>query len=133
MITSMNESSTIRPSAIRQRVLAGAGRGAMVFEFRAGHAGPEGRRLRFALFDRSTRNWIQTLKMLAAGSPRIGIEPLVRVPRSEYHFMARSTSARSVMVPMVESVEVAALAGRRFRPGQARRAFGVRTTTRAAT
>jgi 2-dehydro-3-deoxyglucarate aldolase/4-hydroxy-2-oxoheptanedioate aldolase len=45
----------------------------------------------FALFDMEHAGLgFETLKMLAAGCRGIGIEPLARVPRSEYHFMARA-------------------------------------------
>jgi 2-dehydro-3-deoxyglucarate aldolase/4-hydroxy-2-oxoheptanedioate aldolase len=72
----------------------------------------------------------ETLKMLAAGCRGIGIEPLVRVPRSEYHFMARAldVGAFGVMVPMVESAaEARRIAEATHYPPQGRRgaAFGV--------
>ncbi len=130
----MGQTTGVRPSAIRQRVLAGETvAGAMIFEFFAPgmpqvlkSAGCE-----FALFDMEHAGLgFETLKMLAAGCRGIGIEPLVRVPRSEYHFMARAldVGAFGVMVPMVESAEEA----RRIEeathyPPQGRRgaAFGV--------
>ena len=124
----------VRPSAIRQRVLAGDPvAGAMIFEFFAPGmpqvlkaAGCE-----FALFDMEHAGLgFETLKMLAAGCRGIGIEPLVRVPRSEYHFMARAldVGAYGVMVPMVESAEEARrIAEATHYPPQGRRgaAFGV--------
>jgi 2-dehydro-3-deoxyglucarate aldolase/4-hydroxy-2-oxoheptanedioate aldolase len=47
----------------------------------------------------------ETLKSLFAGCRGIGITPLARVPRGEYHFLARALDigAHGVMVPMVES------------------------------
>ena len=124
----------VRPSAIRQRVLAGETvAGAMIFEFFAPglpqvlkSAGCE-----FALFDMEHAGLgFETLKMLAAGCRGIGIEPLVRVPRSEYHFMARAldVGAFGVMVPMVESAaEATRIAEATHYPPQGRRgaAFGV--------
>ena len=109
----MGESFGVRPSAIRQRVLAGdTVTGAMIFEFFSPGmpqvlkaAGCE-----FALFDMEHAGLgFETLKMLVAGCRGIGIEPLARVPRSEYHFMARAldVGAHGVMVPMVESAEEA--------------------------
>lgn len=109
----MTVANGVRPSAIRQKVLGGETvAGAMVFEFFAPgmpqvlkSAGCE-----FALFDMEHAGLgFETLKMLAAGCRGVGIEPLVRVPRSEYHFMARAldVGAYGVMVPMVESAEEA--------------------------
>ena len=51
----------------------------------------------------------ETLKMLAAASRGTGVTPMVRVPRGEYHFIARAldVGAQGIMVPMVESVEQA--------------------------
>ena len=130
----MGESSGVRPSAIRQRVLAGdTVTGAMIFEFFAPGmpqllkvAGCE-----FALFDMEHAGLgFETLKMLAAGCRGIGIEPLARVPRSEYHFMARALDlgVHGVMVPMVESAEEARrIAEATHYPPQGRRgaAFGI--------
>ena len=109
----MTAATGVRPSAIRQKVLSGETvAGAMVFEFFAPgmpqvlkSAGCE-----FALFDMEHAGLgFETLKMLAAGCRGVGIEPLVRVPRSEYHFMARAldVGVYGVMVPMVESAEQA--------------------------
>ena len=130
----MGDSTGVRPSAIRQRVLAGeAVDGAMIFEFFAPGmpqvlkaAGCE-----FALFDMEHAGLgFETLKMLAAACRGIGIEPLVRVPRSEYHFMARAldVGAFGVMVPMVESAaEAQRIAEATHHPPHGRRgaAFGV--------
>jgi len=109
----MNIETGVRPSAIRQKVLRGETvAGAMVFEFFAPGtpqvlkaAGCE-----FALFDMEHAGLgFETLKMLAAGCRGVGIEPLVRVPRSEYHFMARALDVGTfgVMVPMVEAADEA--------------------------
>lgn len=130
----MADSSGARPSAIKQRVLAGETvAGAMIFEFFAPGMPQvlKGAGCEFALFDMEHAGLgFETLKMLAAACRGIGLEPLARVPRSEYHFMARAldVGAFGVMVPMVES---AAEAGRiveatRY-PPQGRRgaAFGV--------
>jgi 2-keto-3-deoxy-L-rhamnonate aldolase RhmA len=109
----MNSETGVRPSAIRDKVLRGETvGGAMIFEFFAPGtpqvlkaAGCE-----FALFDMEHAGLgFETLKMLAAACRGIGIEPLVRVPRSEYHFMARALDVGTygVMVPMVESADEA--------------------------
>jgi 2-dehydro-3-deoxyglucarate aldolase/4-hydroxy-2-oxoheptanedioate aldolase len=94
---------------LKARALAGESvRGAMVFEFFSPGmprvlkaAGCE-----FAMFDMEhTGLGFETLKMLFAGCRGIGIAPWVRVPRGEYHFLARAldVGAHGVMVPMVES------------------------------
>ena len=130
----MEQTTGVRPSAIRQRVLAGETvAGAMIFEFFAPGmpqvlkaAGCE-----FALFDMEHAGLgFETLKMLAAGCRGIGIEPLVRVPRSEYHFLARAldVGVHGVMVPMVENAaEAQRIAEATHYPPQGRRgaAFGV--------
>jgi 2-dehydro-3-deoxyglucarate aldolase/4-hydroxy-2-oxoheptanedioate aldolase len=95
---------------IRARALAGElVRGAMVFEFftpgvakMAALAGAE-----FALFDMEhTGLGLETLKTMVATCRGLGIAPMTRVPRGEYHFLARAldTGCHGVMIPMVESV-----------------------------
>ena len=130
----MNESHGVRPSAIRQRVLAGdTVSGAMIFEFFAPGMPQvlKASGCEFALFDMEhTGLGFETLKMLVAGCRGIGIEPLVRVPRSEYHFMARAldVGVHGVMVPMVESAaEAVRIAEATHYPPQGRRggAFGI--------
>ena len=59
----------------------------------------------FALFDMEhTGASLETMKAMVAGCRGIGLAPLVRVPRGEYHFIARALDigAHGVMVPMVE-------------------------------
>lgn len=118
----------------RARVLAGGTvPGAMVFEaFVPGipkvlrEAGCE-----FALFDMEhTGLGFETLKGLIAACRGIGIVPLARVPRGEYHFLARALDigAHGVMVPMVESgAEAARIAESTHYPPVGRRgaAFGI--------
>ena len=95
---------------LRERAMRGdTVRGAMVFEcFSPGIAqmltlaGAE-----FAMFDMEhTGLGFETLKGLAATCRGLPIAPMVRVPRGEYHFLARAldVGAQGVMVPMVESV-----------------------------
>lgn len=124
----------IRANAIKQRVLAGSTvRGAMVFEFLVPgipqvlkEAGCE-----FVLFDMEhTGLGFETLKGLFAACRGIDITPLVRVPRGEYHFLARAldTGAHGVMIPMVESgAEARIIAEATHYPPVGRRgaAFGV--------
>ncbi len=121
------------PRSLRERALAGETvRGAMVFEFFSpgvsqilAQAGAE-----FALFDMEhTGLGLETLKSLVATCRGLPIAPMVRVPRGEYHFLARAldVGAEGVMVPMVESVDQArAIAEATHYPPRGRRgaAFG---------
>jgi 2-keto-3-deoxy-L-rhamnonate aldolase RhmA len=124
----------VRANAIKQRVLSGdTVLGALVFEFFSPGMPQvlKGAGCEFALFDMEhTGLGFETLKMLVAGCGGAGIEPLVRVPRSEYHFLARALDlgVHGVMVPMVESAaEAARIAEATHYPPQGRRgaAFGV--------
>ena len=99
----------MRANAIKQEVLAGKTvAGAMVFEFFApgmsailANAG-----CRFVLYDMEhTGLGFETLKWLFSSCRGLPIEPMVRVPRGEYAWLARALDlgARGVMIPMVES------------------------------
>src|SRR6185436_19449707 len=99
----------MRPNAIKGDVLAGkAIAGAMVFEFFSpgmsailANAG-----CRFVIYDMEhTGLGYETLKWLFASCRGLPIEPMVRVPRGEYTWLARALDlgARGVMIPMVES------------------------------
>jgi 2-dehydro-3-deoxyglucarate aldolase/4-hydroxy-2-oxoheptanedioate aldolase len=85
----------------------------------------------FALFDMEhTGASLETMKAMVAGCRGIGLAPLVRVPRGEYHFIARALDigAHGVMVPMVGSAaEAAHVAACAHYPPAGRRgaAFGV--------
>jgi len=99
----------MKENAIKKAVLAGEPvAGAMVFEFFSpgmssilANAG-----CRFVLYDMEhTGLGFETLKWLFASCRGLPIEPMVRVPRGEYTWLARSLDlgARGVMIPMVES------------------------------
>ena len=103
----------MKPNLIKNDVLAGKPvAGAMVFEFFSpgmsailANAG-----CRFALYDMEhTGLGFETLKWLFASCRGLPIEPMVRVPRGEYTWIARALDlgARGVMIPMVESAEQA--------------------------
>jgi len=95
--------------------LAGGGRafGAMIFElFSPGlpqickNAGAD-----FILYDMEhTGLGLESLKTQFAICRGLGLTPMVRVPRGEYHFIARAldVGAMGIMVPMVGSAEEAA-------------------------
>ena len=100
-------------STIRQRVMAGEQvMGAMIFEFFSpgipqilSSAGCE-----YVLYDMEhTGIGFETLKDQVSFCRGLPIQPMVRVPRGEYHFLARALDIglRGVMIPMVESAEEA--------------------------
>ena len=118
---------------LRERAMAGdLVRGALIFEcFTPGVAQiAKNADCEFVLYDMEHAGLsIETLKMLCATCNGIGVEPIVRVPRGDYHFIARSldVGARGVMVPMVESRDQATAIAEAMRyPPQGRRgaAFG---------
>ena len=124
----------MRDNLVKQRLVRGETvLGSMVFEFftpgtpqilRA--AGAD-----FAIFDMEHSGvGMETIKMLMAASRGIGLVPMVRVPATEYHFMARAldVGAMGLMVPMVETAEQAKaiVAATRYPPiGRRGAAFGV--------
>lgn len=99
----------MKANAIKKDILAGKPvAGAMVFEFFSpgisailANAG-----CRFVLYDMEhTGLGFETLKWLFASCRGLPIEPMARVPRGEYTWLARALDlgARGVMIPMVES------------------------------
>jgi 2-dehydro-3-deoxyglucarate aldolase/4-hydroxy-2-oxoheptanedioate aldolase len=104
----------MRPNPVKHRVQSGGvSIGTFVFEFNttgigriAAEAGAE-----FAVFDMEHTGWgIETIRMLIATSRSTEMVPLVRVPATEYHFIARvlDMGAMGIMAPMVESAAQAA-------------------------
>jgi len=103
----------MRDNPVKQKITAG-GRafGSMVFEFFTPgiaqicrNAGAE-----FILYDMEhTGMGIETMKTQFALCRGLGLAPMVRVPATEYHFIARvlDAGAFGVMVPMVETAEQA--------------------------
>ncbi|MCL4767937.1 MAG: hpch/hpai aldolase [Hyphomicrobiaceae bacterium] len=99
----MSEKSLRRRAMQGEQVL-----GSMVFEFFSPGiaqilklAGCE-----FVLYDMEhTGMSLETLKTQVAACRGLGIAPMVRVPRGEYHFLARAldVGAQGLMIPMVES------------------------------
>lgn len=107
--------------------------GTFVFEFNttgiariAAEAGAE-----FAVFDMEHNGWsLESIRTLIATSRCTRMLPLVRIPATEYHFVARvlDIGAMGVMVPMVQTREQAQLIVESAKyPPQGRRgaAFGV--------
>jgi 2-keto-3-deoxy-L-rhamnonate aldolase RhmA len=98
---------------LRDRVLAGETvLGSMIFEFMTPaipqllvHAGAE-----YVIYDlEHTGVSLETIKTQVAYCRGLPIAPMVRVPRGEYHFLARALDigCHGVMIPMVENVEQA--------------------------
>jgi 2-dehydro-3-deoxyglucarate aldolase/4-hydroxy-2-oxoheptanedioate aldolase len=124
----------MQPNKVKHLLRAGRRSvGTMIFEFAtsgiariAAEAGAE-----FAVFDMEHTGWsVETIKMLIATSRAASLAPIVRVPTTEYHFIARvlDMGAQGVMCPMVESAEQARrlVASAKY-PPQGRRgaAFGI--------
>lgn len=119
---------------VKQKVLGGGvSIGTFVFEFDttgvarlAAGAGAE-----FAVFDMEHTGWsVETIRRLIATSRSTDMVPLVRVPATEYHFIARvlDVGAMGIMVPMVESPDQARkiVASAKYPPvGRRGAAFGV--------
>jgi 2-dehydro-3-deoxyglucarate aldolase/4-hydroxy-2-oxoheptanedioate aldolase len=124
----------MRPNPVKRALKAGGiSLGTMVFEFAstgiaqiAARAGAE-----FVLFDMEHTGWtIESIRTLISTTKAASIVPLVRVPATEYHFIARvlDVGAMGLMVPMVENAEQAAVIVRAAKyPPEGRRgaAFGV--------
>jgi 2-dehydro-3-deoxyglucarate aldolase/4-hydroxy-2-oxoheptanedioate aldolase len=103
----------MQPNPVKRKLMSGGtSLGTFVFEFATdgmarivAAAGAE-----FAVFDMEhTGHSVETIRGLIAGSRGTRLVPLVRIPATEYHFIARvlDVGAAGLMVPMVESVEQA--------------------------
>jgi 2-keto-3-deoxy-L-rhamnonate aldolase RhmA len=103
----------MRANVVKQKLAqGGVSVGSMVFEFNttgigriASEAGAE-----FLVFDMEHTGWsIETIRSLIATTRSATAIPMVRVPATEYHLLARplDMGAMGLMVPMVESQEQA--------------------------
>lgn len=124
----------MRPNHVKHKILSGGvSIGTFVFEFHstgvgrlAANAGAE-----FLVFDMEHTGWsIETIRMLIATTRSTEAIPLVRIPATEYHFIARvlDVGSMGIMVPMVESAAQAAVlaASAKYPPvGRRGAAFGV--------
>jgi 2-keto-3-deoxy-L-rhamnonate aldolase RhmA len=86
--------------------------GTFLLEFATTGIGPlaAGAGSEFGVFDMEHTGWsLETIRMLIASTRGTGMLPLVRVPSSDYHFIAGvlDAGAMGIMVPMVESGEQA--------------------------
>jgi len=124
----------MRDNQVKQKLQAGGvSIGTFLFEFSttgigriAAEAGAE-----FAVFDMEHTGWtIETIRMLIATTRSTAMVPLVRVPATDYDFIARvlDMGAMGVMAPMVESAAQAKalVASAKYPPlGRRGAAFGV--------
>ena len=103
----------MRPNPVKQKISDGhVSLGTFVFEFNSSgvariacEAGAE-----FIVFDMEHTGWsVETICMLLATTPMDRMVPMVRVPATEYHFIARvlDVGSMGIMVPMVETEEQA--------------------------
>jgi 2-keto-3-deoxy-L-rhamnonate aldolase RhmA len=124
----------MQPNPVKRTLhQGGIALGTMVFEFNTpgiarliGAAGGE-----FVVFDMEHTGWsVETIRGLVATAGGTEVVPMVRVPATEYHFLARAldVGARGLMVPMVESEEQARriVAATKYPPtGRRGAAFGI--------
>ena len=124
----------MRSNPVKKRLRdGGVAIGTMVFEFATtgiarmvAAAGAE-----FVIFDMEHTGWsMETVRMLLSTSRSADLVPMVRVPATEYHFMARvlDVGAMGVMVPLVETANQAQVIAQSAKyPPTGRRgaAFGV--------
>jgi 2-dehydro-3-deoxyglucarate aldolase/4-hydroxy-2-oxoheptanedioate aldolase len=103
----------MKPNLVKRKLAEGqVSIGTFVFEFDttgiariASESGAE-----FAIFDMEHTGWgTETIRMLIATSRSTELIPMVRIPATEYHFIARvlDMGAMGLMVPMVETEEQA--------------------------
>jgi 2-keto-3-deoxy-L-rhamnonate aldolase RhmA len=124
----------MRPNPVKSALAAG-GRavGTMAFEFFTPSLAQivKAAGAQFLLYDMEHSGAdVETMKWQFAACRGIDLAPLVRVPATEYHFVARmlDAGAMGVMVPMVETAEQAAriVSFTRYPPhGRRGAAFGV--------
>jgi 2-keto-3-deoxy-L-rhamnonate aldolase RhmA len=114
--TLSSEEFAMRSNHVKLKVQSGKRSiGTFMFEFSttgigrlAAQAGAE-----FSIFDMEHTGWsIETIRLLIATTCSTEMIPLVRIPATEYHFIARvlDMGAMGIMVPMVEdSVQAATI------------------------
>jgi 2-dehydro-3-deoxyglucarate aldolase/4-hydroxy-2-oxoheptanedioate aldolase len=124
----------MRNNHVKQKLHSGGvSIGTFMFEFGTTGIGPIAAEAgaEFAIFDMEHTGWsVETIRMLAATTRSTAMIPMVRVPATEYHFIARvlDVGVMGVMVPMVESAAQAAaiVAAAKYPPlGRRGAAFGI--------
>ena len=124
----------MRPNNVKQTVQkGGVSIGTFVFEFNTTGIGRivAGAGAEFTIFDMEHTGWsVETIRMLLATSRAATTLPYVRVPTTEYDFIARvlDMGAVGIMVPMVETAQQARtiVASAKYPPmGRRGAAFGI--------
>jgi 2-dehydro-3-deoxyglucarate aldolase/4-hydroxy-2-oxoheptanedioate aldolase len=124
----------MRTNTVKRTLRAGGvALGTMVFEFSSSGIGRivASGGAEFVVYDMEHTGWgLDTIRNLIATTRVAELVPIVRVPATQYHFLARSldVGAMGLMVPMVESAEQAQLIvqSTRYPPaGRRGAAFGV--------
>jgi len=109
----LRDAASMKSNAVKQKLLrGGTSLGTFVFEFNttgvarlAAEAGAE-----FVVFDMEHTGWsVETIRLLLATTRGTPLMPAVRIPATEYHFVARvlDMGAAGIMIPMCESAEQA--------------------------
>jgi len=99
----------MRCNQVKAKVLSGERSiGTFIFEFNTTGIGPLAAQAgaEFAIFDMEHTGWsIETIRMLIASSRGTHMVPLVRIPATDYQFVARvlDMGAMGIMIPMCES------------------------------
>jgi 2-keto-3-deoxy-L-rhamnonate aldolase RhmA len=105
----------MQENPVKLRIASGGvSLGTMAFEFNTTGLGrlAAGAGAEFVVFDQEHTGWsVETIRMLVATTGGTDLVPMVRVPTTQYHLIARvlDVGARGIMVPMVESPEQARL------------------------
>ncbi|HEV3340959.1 MAG TPA: aldolase/citrate lyase family protein [Pirellulales bacterium] len=124
----------MRANHVKQQLQSGGvSIGTFVFEFSTSGIGrlAAGAGAEFAIFDMEHSGWsVETVRTLIATTRATEMVPMVRVPTTEYDFIARvlDVGAMGIMVPMVETAAQAAtiVASAKYPPpGRRGAAFGV--------
>jgi 2-dehydro-3-deoxyglucarate aldolase/4-hydroxy-2-oxoheptanedioate aldolase len=103
----------MRDNAVKRTLReGGVAMGVMCLEFATPGIGPLSAEAgaEFAVFDMEHTGWgLETIKMLAATSRAADLAPIVRVPTSDYHFIAHAldVGAMGIVLPLVASARQA--------------------------
>jgi 2-keto-3-deoxy-L-rhamnonate aldolase RhmA len=106
----------MRDNRVKQALRSGGvSMGVMCMEFATTGIGPlsASAGAEFVVFDMEHTGWgLETIKMLAATSKASDLVPIVRVPITEYHFIAHAldVGAMGVVVPLVGTADQARVA-----------------------